>query len=123
MARRIVLTDDLTNEEGTEENPVLTWHFSYGPSNNQKRYTVDLTTENYGKLEDALKRFVNVATEVEDAPAPPRSVSGPRRTTGRPSADKERLNSIREWANANGYTVGDRGRIKAEIVDAYDAAH
>ena len=39
------------------------------------------------------------------------------------SGDAERLAAIRSWAQGAGYAVGDRGRIKAEIVDAYDAAH
>ena len=30
---------------------------------------------------------------------------------------------IREWARANGFEIGDRGRIKAEIMTAYTAAH
>lgn len=29
---------------------------------------------------------------------------------------------IRAWAKANGFEIGDRGRIKAEIVDAYNKA-
>lgn len=31
--------------------------------------------------------------------------------------------SVREWARANGYTVGDRGRLKPEIHAGYAAAH
>jgi hypothetical protein len=29
---------------------------------------------------------------------------------------------VREWAKANGFEVGDRGRIKADILEAYDKA-
>jgi hypothetical protein len=38
------------------------------------------------------------------------------------SASKSDLTEVREWAKANGYTVGDRGRIKAEILEAFDKA-
>ena len=38
-----------------------------------------------------------------------------------PKADGE-LAKVRKWAQENGYAVGDRGRIKAEIVEAYKAA-
>jgi hypothetical protein len=31
--------------------------------------------------------------------------------------------AIRSWARENGYAVNDRGRVAAEIVDAYEAAH
>jgi len=30
---------------------------------------------------------------------------------------------VREWARANGHQVSDRGRISAEVQDAYDKAH
>lgn len=30
---------------------------------------------------------------------------------------------VRAWANANGYNIGSRGRIRAEILVAYLAAH
>jgi hypothetical protein len=123
MARRIVLSDDLDNTESTEDNPVLTWQFGFGPSNNFKRYTIDLTTENYEKLQDALKRFINVATEVEDAPAPPTRVASPRSASARPKADREQLDAIRQWARSKGYEVAERGRIKQSIVDEYNAAH
>ncbi|WP_458864192.1 Lsr2 family DNA-binding protein [Mycobacteroides abscessus] len=31
--------------------------------------------------------------------------------------------AIRQWARKNGYEVSDRGRIKAEVVEAFEAAH
>lgn len=41
-------------------------------------------------------------------------------TTKNPSADTK---AIREWARANGYDVSDRGRIPADVMDAYSAAN
>ena len=35
----------------------------------------------------------------------------------------EDVGAIREWARENGYEVAERGRIPAEIKDAYHAAH
>ena len=40
-----------------------------------------------------------------------------------PSVSREQREAIRTWANANGFTVGDRGRIAANITQAYEAAH
>ena len=40
-----------------------------------------------------------------------------------PSMSREQREAIRTWANANGFTVGDRGRIAANIVAAFEAAH
>ena len=44
-----------------------------------------------------------------------------RKTTGKTSpADTK---AIREWARDNGYDVSDRGRIPADVADAYAAAN
>jgi hypothetical protein len=40
-----------------------------------------------------------------------------------PSMSREQREAIRSWANSNGFTVGDRGRIAANIVEAFEAAH
>ncbi len=40
-----------------------------------------------------------------------------------PGMSREQREAIRTWANANGFTVGDRGRIAANISDAFEAAH
>lgn len=57
------------------------------------------------------------------------SVGKPRTKT--PTAAKasgsgrsgEQLKAIRDWAGKNGFDVSPRGRIKAEVIDAFDAAH
>lgn len=40
-----------------------------------------------------------------------------------PSMSREQREAIRTWANGNGFTVGDRGRIAAGIIEAFEAAH
>ena len=42
-----------------------------------------------------------------------------------PTIGKENYTTadVRAWANASGFEVGLRGRLKAEIVDAYRVAH
>lgn len=37
--------------------------------------------------------------------------------------DAAKIKEIRSWANANGYTTGARGRLKADVLDAYKRAH
>ena len=39
-------------------------------------------------------------------------------TTGGPSAGE-----LREWGRAHGFEVSDRGRVSAEVREAYDKAH
>lgn len=81
-------------------------------------YTIDLSSGNAGKLRDALADFVGSARR-----AGGRKRSGPGRPVGvkvRPaSADREQNQAIREWARKQGMKVSDRGRIPAEVLDAY----
>jgi hypothetical protein len=81
-------------------------------------YQIDLSATNVAKFDKALKPYVAAATRV-------RSTRGSRgkATSGTSSAPKEQLSTIREWARKNGHEVSDRGRIKAEIVQAFGAAH
>lgn len=81
-------------------------------------YQIDLSTANIAKLDKVLKPYVDAAAKVRG--------SGTRRvrSTGvKATSSKEQLSAIREWARKNGHEVSDRGRIKAEVVEAFEAAH
>ena len=79
-------------------------------------YEIDLTSENAGKLRDDLAVWIGHAER-----------TGGRRSTskaaGRSSGRKQDLGAVREWARSNGYKVSDRGRISAEVQEAYDKAN
>jgi hypothetical protein len=80
-------------------------------------YEIDLSSAHAQELRDAFATWVGHARKVTRGGARPaarkaRSSSGPSRAT-----------EIREWARANGYTVSERGRISADVQQAYDAAH
>lgn len=81
-------------------------------------YQIDLSAANVAKLDKALKPFLGAATKVGGRRG--------RRATKSASASgvtsKEQLAVIRAWARKKGYEVSDRGRIKAEIVEAFEAA-
>jgi hypothetical protein len=47
---------------------------------------------------------------------------GRRRSDGA-SADKEQIKAIRDWAKKERLKVSERGRISAEVQDAYNKAH
>lgn len=105
-----ILTDDLDGEElpaGTRST-----RFAL----DGVEYEIDLGADNARALADALAPYIAAARRVGTAT---RSAS-PRRARG---ADAERLAAIRAWAQQQGHPVGDRGRIRAEVVEAYDAAH
>lgn len=41
----------------------------------------------------------------------------------KPRRDKEQLAAMREWLRGQGHEVSERGRIKAELEELYNAAH
>jgi Lsr2 len=74
-------------------------------------YEIDLSNKNAKAFEKAVAVYVGSA----------RRVRGTRGTRAR-SDRRSDLAQVREWAKQNGYTVSERGRVAAEIVEAYDAA-
>ncbi|MDR2281383.1 MAG: Lsr2 family protein, partial [Gordonia sp. (in: high G+C Gram-positive bacteria)] len=48
---------------------------------------------------------------------------GPQRRNSAAARPAANTRVIREWANANGFTVSDRGRIPADVLAAYEAAN
>ncbi|MGV9193606.1 histone-like nucleoid-structuring protein Lsr2 [Microbacterium sp. MC2] len=117
MARRIVhqLVDDLdgTVLEVGEGETVL---FSLDGT----AYEIDLTDSNAAALREALAPYVAAARAVSARSAAP-STGGRRRQQKR--AGQRDYAPIRAWAVENGYTVSERGRVPAAVLEAYDAAH
>ncbi|MEW1975994.1 Lsr2 family protein [Microbacterium profundi] len=114
MARRIVhqLVDDIDGTVlGIGEGETV--HFSL----NSTAYEIDLTSENADAFREALEPYVSAARRASSASAS-RGSAPRKRAAGSPETA-----AIREWANENGYTVSERGRIPGTIVDAYRAAH
>lgn len=103
----VVITDDLDGSDGAEE---VSFAFQ------GTEYTVDLSEKNRVKLEKALAPFIEAGTRV---PATRRSS---RRGSGT-TAGKSDAAAIRAWAKENKMAVPDRGRIPAEVREAFNAAH
>lgn len=80
-------------------------------------YQIDLSATNVAKLDKVLKPYLDAAMRLRGARG--RRAKG----AGRGVASREQLAAIRDWARKNGYEVSDRGRIKAEIMEAFEAAH
>lgn len=104
MAQRvhIVLEDDIDGSEAAE-----TVSFSLDGVS----YEIDLSQANAGKLRDDLAQWVGHA----------------RRVGGRKAAGKKpkggAANDIRAWALAQGMQVSARGRVPAEVREAYEKAN
>jgi hypothetical protein len=108
MASRTIveLTDDL---DGTKAAETVTFGLD------GRAYEIDLSAKNAKALRGVLKSYVGAARRSGSAA---RANSRPTA----PSIDREESQAIREWARASGYDVSSRGRISAEIIDAYNAA-
>jgi hypothetical protein len=111
MAQKVTVTlvDDLDGSQAEE-----TVEFGLDGAN----YQIDLSGDNALRLRESLAEYVDHA----------RRAGGRKRAPGRPaagrpprtaSADREQNQAIRDWARKQGMKVSDRGRIPAEVLDAY----
>lgn len=75
-------------------------------------YEIDLTDKEQAKLRDALAKYVGAG----------RKVTG-KRSKRASSQTGPSARVIREWAKDNGYDVPDRGRIPADVREAFDSAN
>lgn len=118
MARRIVhqLVDDIDGsvlEVGEGE----TVHFSL----NGQAWEVDLNEEHARELREALEPYISAGRRAGSGGAP-RSSSSSSSSRKRPARNPE-VAAIRAWANDNGYSLSERGRIPAPVIEAYNKAH
>jgi hypothetical protein len=104
----VELTDDLDGKAAAE-----TVRFAV----DGVTYEIDLGAKNAAALRATLAEYIAAGRRTGARGGPARSrVGSPARR------DKEQTQAIREWARASGYQVSDRGRISAEVVEAYNAA-
>lgn len=101
----ITLVDDI---DGSEADETLTFGLD------GTTYEIDLNDSNAAALREALSGYVGHA----------RKVSGSARRGGRKAAgSSSNTKDVREWAKSQGMDVSERGRISADIQQAYDSAH
>ena len=106
----IVLEDDIDGSEASE-----TVSFALDGTS----YEIDLNDKNAAGLRDALAAYIGHGRKVSaGARRGRRSSSAAGQGNGAHSAKE-----IRDWARSNGRKVPDRGRIPAEVREAFDAAH
>ena len=106
MAKRVqvIHTDDLDGSEAAE-----TIVFSLDGVS----YSIDLSTANANKLRDALAPYIAAGQRERTA----------RRTGGKRKAGGTAATDIRAWAVSEGMQVSARGRVSAEVREAYERAH
>jgi hypothetical protein len=115
MAQRVsvVLVDDIDGTEAAET-------VSFGLDGVQ--YDIDLSEGNADKLREVLAPYIGHARRAggrrkSGSSSSSRSSSSNGRSGGASAAD------VRAWARENGWDVPERGRVSAEVREAYDAAH
>jgi nucleoid-associated protein Lsr2 len=101
----VIITDDLDGSENAQT-------VSFGLDG--VAYEIDLAKKNRAKLEHALAPFIQAARRV------PRSGRRRGSRSGAASADRS---AVRDWARSAGLQVSERGRISADVIRRYDAAH
>jgi len=90
-----------------------------------KSLVIDLNKKNAEKLRKAIEPFVAAARPdgTVQAPAPRRRAASSSSSRKRPDSGAGAATSIiRAWARENGIEVPDRGRLKPDVVQAWEAA-
>lgn len=114
MAKRTVIVDDLTGDEGARTR-VLRF--------DGVDYEIDLTDASFADLRTLLKPYLRAARSSRPG-AGPSSVSRPGRTASKASKPRPDSDSaaIRAWARGTGVAVTERGRVPASVREAWVAA-
>jgi hypothetical protein len=103
----VIVTDDMDGSAGAE-----TVSFAFDGTS----YEIDLSARNRARLEKALAPFIEAGRK-----SPRRSrARAASRAGGNGSTDRT---AVRAWARTAGLNVSERGRISADIIRQYEAAH
>ena len=106
-----VITERLDDLDGSPAVEVV--RFGYAG----REFEIDLNEEHAAALDEALAAYIEHARRV-DKPQPRQG----RRSDGERRKPEE-LRAIRQWAREQGLRISERGRIPADILAKYDAAH
>lgn len=114
--REVRLVDDRDGSDAEESI-----YFSY----RGKHYEIDLNAKHAQAFDESLAEWIESARstkELQSTKRAKRPVSA--KTAVAPAvAGPEQTAAIREWARAHGYSVKDRGRVPALVLEAFHAAH
>lgn len=114
---QILLTDDL---DGSEAQETVTFGLD------GRTYEIDLNAANNDKLREFLAPYVKGGRRAGGKAVRgtgQRAAASSSSSSSSSSGSSGNSGPIREWAKANGHNVNDRGRIPAEIREAYEKAH
>ena len=111
MAQRVnvVLVDDIDGNDAEE---------TVGFALDGVDYEIDLSEKHASELRNALSLYIGHARRTGGRRKSGRRSSAPTAADGGASAA-----DIRSWARENGWDVPERGRVSAEVREAYAAAN
>lgn len=106
MAQRtqVLYVDDI---DGSEAEGTV--RFGLGGTD----YEIDLSKKHADEFAKAIGPFIDAA----------RKVTSTRRVTRGPRAPRHDQSDVRAWAREQGIKVSNRGRIPADVLARYQAAH
>lgn len=106
----VVITDDI---DGSADAQTLTFAYQ------GQQFEIDLAEKNHVAFLAALKPYIDAAHVVSAGRRPGRA-PGTRRARSSFSVDRA---AVRAWAGSQGIEVAERGRIRADVLERYAAAH
>jgi hypothetical protein len=114
MAQKTIvqLFDDL---DGSSSDSVETVEFGL----DGVTYEIDLNEDNASKLRGELADYVAAARRTGGRVK--RGLASAAAHTNGSGRNREQTQAIREWAKANNWEISDRGRIPADIIEAFEA--
>jgi predicted GNAT family acetyltransferase len=112
MAKTVTveITDDIDGSSGAQ-----TVTFAY----QGQQFEIDLAEKNHVAFLASLKPFIDAA-HVDSGRRHTAGASGTRRSRGSLSVDRT---AVRAWAEKQGIQIAERGRIRADVLEKYAAAH
>ena len=102
----VIVSDDL---DGSPDARTVSFGLDGTP------YEIDLSEKNRTKLAPTIAPYVKAGRRI--------ARSRGRSSAARQSAGRIDRADIRIWAKENGLAVSERGRISAEVMEKYEAAH
>lgn len=105
---QVLLVDDI---DGGEADETVTFALD------GKSYEIDLNSENANKLRSALEPYLKNGRRAG------RATSGRGKSRSSGGSGGSDTAKIRAWAKEQGYEVNDRGRVPANIREAYEKAN
>jgi hypothetical protein len=116
MAQRVnvVLVDDIDGTDAVE---------TVGFALDGVDYEIDLSDEHAADLREAVSLYVGHARRTGGRRKSGRRAPSNGAATGGDGGGSASAAEIRAWARDNGWDVPERGRVSAEVREAYEAAN